>query len=105
MSLSDEQQQHAHGQRGAPILLSYKELVTLNDRMAKIDARLEIALTLPAEHKALELRVTSLETERAVRQAEGRQRGKAADYIWHAGMTLIAGGVWWPIIKSAFGIH
>lgn len=91
--------------RGAAILISYKEVAALNERMARIDSKLDLALTLPAKVEGLALKVAALETDKAVREAKGRWSGKAAEYLWAFGMTTIAAGVWLPVLKAALGSH
>jgi hypothetical protein len=83
-------------QAGVGILVSYRELAKLNERLARIDSKVDTALRLPAKVDALTDRVASLETERAVRDARGGVFSKIGDLLWALVLALIAAGVWWP---------
>lgn len=83
-------------QIGSPIMLSFKELQGLRDRMTKIDTKLDVALTLPAKIAEHEDRIVSLETTRTVQESRGGLYGKAWEVIYGLILAFIAAGVWFP---------
>ena len=83
-------------QQGAAILLSFKELQALRDKMTRIDGKLDQALTLPVTVADHEKRIVSLETTRAVNEGRGGVVSKAWDFISALILALIAAGVWLP---------
>lgn len=80
--------------QGPPILVTHRELIKLSERMTRMEGKLDAALPLPAKIEHLEARVTSLETERAVRNARGGVFGKAWDIFFALILAFIATGVW-----------
>lgn len=81
---------------GSPIMLSFKELQEIRDRMTKIDSKLDVALSLPVTVADHEKRIVSLETTRAVQAGRGGVYGRAWDFISGLILALIAAGVWLP---------
>jgi hypothetical protein len=87
------------GDAGAPvkgagaIMVSYRELVEIRSKMERLDAKLDAALVLRAAVEKLEKRVTSLETDRAVRSERSGLFGKAASVAWALALLIIGAGL------------
>lgn len=94
MSASDTPQ--AVPRMGSPILLSFKELQEIRDRMATIDTKLDQAIALSTTVANHESRIVELEKARAVTESRVPLYGRAWDFISGLILALIAAGVWLP---------
>lgn len=78
------------------VIISFNELLRLNQRIERMDAKLDAALLQAQRIEDHEQRIVALEKSNAVRDARGGLFGKAVDAIWALLLAVIAAGVWLP---------
>jgi hypothetical protein len=77
---------------GRPILLSFAELRGIHINLATLNAKLDTFSNLPGDLRELQDRVTTLETDKAVRNARSGLYGKWASLAWAVALVIIGAG-------------